>query len=202
MKFRSVLVLGLICVLLLSAFLAKPSVSTVEVQPEVLESVTLNLSSSDNSSNVLAARFLNMLNHNFVYGEAFCSVDEIVNLSVVANLAHADESGDFVKADIVYSYIFDMYGIEIVDAELNPDLPQKEGHLFILPQGYTVYKHTNATFTENEDGTYTVTTLVSVENHDGEAETLKASSLFVKNPNSAFGFNIVSSDFVVDSISI
>ncbi|MBE6740318.1 MAG: hypothetical protein E7565_08385 [Ruminococcaceae bacterium] len=202
MKLKTVLAFCLLSILLLSAVAIKPSVSTAQVQPEVLENVTINLSNSDSSSNVLAARFLNMLNHNLVYGEDFCSVEKIVNLSVIANLAHADENREFVKSDIVYSYVYDMYGIEIVDTVPNPDLPEKAGHLYIVPQGISVYKHTNAQFSLNEDGSYTVTTLVSVENHDGESETFKASTLFVKNPASAFGFNIVSSDFIVDSISI
>lgn len=202
MKFKTLLAFGLLSVLLLSALAVKPTVATAKVQPQVVDSVTINLSSTDNSSNVLATRFLNMLNHNFVYGEDFYSVDEIVNLSIIANLAHADESGEFIKADTVYSYVYDMYGIEVAEYSQQENLPQKDGHLFILPQGYTTYKHSNARFTLNEDGTYTVTTSVTVSGHDSEAQILTASTLFVKNPNSIFGFNIVSSNFVVDSLSI
>ena len=37
-------------------------------------------------------------------------------------------------------------------------------------------------------------TEVEISSHDSETETAKAATLFVKNENSAFGFNIISSD--------
>ena len=47
---------------------------------------------------------------------------------------------------------------------------------------------------QNEDGSYTVVTDVEISSHDSDAEIAKATTLFVKNENSAFGFNIISSD--------
>ena len=96
-----------------------------------------------------------------------------------------------------------MYGIEIVDlAEYNAGYPQKDGYIYLVPQGFTVYKHSNARILENEDGTYTVTTDVSVEGHDGEYKTLTAKTMFVKNSASAFGFNIVYSEISESALQI
>ena len=74
--------------------------------------------------------------------------------------------------------------------------------MYVIPRGFSVYKHSNPVITENEDGSYTVVTAVQIFSHDSEAETAKASTLFVKNENSAFGFNIISSDIVFENASI
>ena len=51
------------------------------------------------------------------------------------------------------------------------------------------------TYTLNEDGSYTVITSVEINSHDG-GETVKAKTLFIKNSDSDFGYNIVSSDII------
>ena len=191
MKIKDFLAVVISVVCLLAVFCLKPTNKTPEIEPQVVSNVTLNLSDSD-SSKVLTSRFLNMLNHNFVYGEDFLSADTILNLSIIAQRDKADENGEFIKEDVVTSFVFDMYGIEIIDTtEFSAGYPQKEGCLYLVPQGFTVYKHSNATITENEDGTYTVTTEVLVDGHDGENEILYAKTLFAKNSKSAFGFNII-----------
>ena len=202
MKIKCFAALLLFAACIASSLVVKSESRTAPLKQEVVSAVTLSLSDSEHSSKILASRFLNMLNHNYVYGDAFYSADEIVNLSVVANLNMADENREFIKSDIVYSFVRNMYGVAADSSATNPDFPQKPGYIYIAPCGYTVYKHTNAVITENEDGTYTVTTEVTVDGHDSEKQTLKATSLFVKNPESVFGFNLVYSEISDSSLSL
>jgi hypothetical protein len=144
-----------------------------------------------------------MLNHNFVYGEEFLSLESILKLSTVALFDKAVDNGEFIDEEIVKSYIFNMYGIEIVDlTEYNKNYPLKEGCVYVIPQGFTAYKHTNASVSLNEDGSYTVTTKVSVLGHDGNSSVLTAKTLFVKNTASSFGFNIIYSEISDDTLQM
>lgn len=198
MKTKGFLAVIISAVCLLTVFLLKPTPETPEIEPTVVSNVTLNLSDS-NSSKILESRFLNMLNRNFVYGEEFLSADSLLNFSIIANRDKAEADGEFIKEDIVTSFVFDMYGVEIVDTtDFNAEYPQKDGYLYLVAKGFTVYKHSNAKITENEDGTYTVITDVLVDGHDGEDVALSAKTLFAKNSESAFGFNIIYSE-ITDS---
>jgi len=189
------------CIFSLLAF--KPSAEIEQKQVEIIESVTLNLSDSDNKLKVLESRFLNMLNHNFVYDEDFLDLESIVNYSTIALIDKADENSEFIDEQILFSYIFDMYGIKIVDlSEYKANYPMKDGCVYIIPQGFTAYKHSNAKISENEDGSYTVTTKVEILGHDSENINITAKTLFVKNSESAFGFNIIYSEFLDNSLSI
>ena len=155
-----------------------------------------NVSKQDEGLKVLEARFLNMLNHNFVYGEDFDSLDAIVNNSVIALLDLRDsEDESYIAQNFVADYVFNMYGIEIEDFSLvNAHLPQKEGYVYILPRGYSVYTHKMASVSVNEDGSYTVVTKVTSHSHDGTRETEFCKTLFVQNSASQFGYSIISSD--------
>ena len=96
-----------------------------------------------------------------------------------------------------------MYGVEGVDfAAVTKDFPQRENYVYVIPRGFSVYKHSNSVITENEDGSYTVVTVVQIFSHDSETETAKASTLCLKNENSAFGFNIISSDIIFEDASL
>ena len=93
-------------------------------------------------------------------------------------------------------YLYNMYGVEVENlSSVNEGFPKKEGYVYIIPRGYTVYKHTIDSVKLNEDGSYTVTTDVIIDSHDGDEEG-KAVTLFVKNSDSRFGFNIISSDII------
>ena len=71
-----------------------------------------------------------------------------------------------------------------------------------MPRGFSVYKHSGAVISFNEDGTCTVTTVVTVNAHDGEALTGTAVTLFAKNGNSHFGYNIISSNLYFDAEAV
>lgn len=149
---------------------------------------------------VLEARFLNMLNHSFAYGEDLGSVEALVNSSVAA-LCNMDGGAEesFMDETRVKDYLYNMYGVEVENlSSVNAEFPKKDGYVYIIPRGYTVYKHTIDSVMLNEDGSYTVTTLVNIDSHDGE-ENGRAVTLFVKNSDSQFGFNIISSEIIVDA---
>ncbi len=150
---------------------------------------------SVNKRMVLESRFLNMLNHNFAYGEDIADVEGLVNASVIALLDMKDNGDERYIADsYVSDYILNMYGVECVDfSNINTEFPQKEGYVYILPRGYSLYEHTIDAVKLNEDGSYTVTTRVLIDSYDEVTEAY-ATTLFVKNDASQFGFNIISSE--------
>ena len=145
------------------------------------------------------AALLNIINANFVYGADFDDVDNIVNCSVNKFKANVSDEG-YVSDKLVKEFVYDMYGIEIVDlSKLNPEYEFKPGYVYALP-AYTEYKHENIKISENEDGTLTAVTDISVTSLDGDTDNLKAKTLFVKNNNSKFGYNIVYSEIFSESV--
>lgn len=149
----------------------------------------------------LESRFLNMLNHSFVYDTDFESVESVVNGSMPALLNLREE--DFINKDLVADYVFNMYGIEIENfEELNKDFPSKDGYVYIIPRGFTKYEHSIVSVTANEDGSYTVETKVTAEGHDSGAIVESCKTLFVPNENSSFGFNIVYSNISGNAFAV
>ncbi len=156
------------------------------------------------STDVNAARFLNMLNHNFVYNAAFDSADEVVNNSVLALLHLRDaDNEDFISETYVKGFVKDMYGIDIVDmSELNAEFPHMDGYVYIIPRGFTSYNHEIVSVSENEDGSFTVITDVTIGDHDSEAKSERAVSLFVENKESAFGYSLIYSNIIENGTDI
>lgn len=178
----------------------KVDISAQSKTPQKNSVLTLadNDNNAPNAEKILETRFLNMLNHNFVYGDAFYSIEDIVNSSMPALLSLKDgEDSSYIKAEYVVDYIYNMYGVEITDfSSINSDFEQQEGYVYILPVGYEIYKHKIVDVSQNEDGTYSVKTQAGISTHDGQTETELCETLFVRNTNSQFGFNIVRSQFV------
>ena len=203
MKIKTLSIIFVLLVSIISCIALSPVSAAPQTAPNTA-AVSVNKPVANAKQEVLEARFLNMLNHNFVYGDDFKFIDEIVNLSVIALLDSADIlNGEFIKESDVFSFIFDMYGIEVLDAgEINADFPKKEGYIYIVPRGFTVYKHSNAQIKVNEDGSFSVSTDVSVNAHDAEEETFKAVSLFVKNSDSSFGYSLISSEIFETAVQM
>lgn len=147
---------------------------------------------------ILETRFLNMLNHNYVYGDEFDSLETIVNNSVVALLELRDiENPDYITENAVEGYLYDMFGLESLDFKgINPDFPQTDGYVYILPRGYAEYEHKAVSLTKCEDGTYLFETSVNIKTHDKREENLICKTRFTPNPSSSFGFNIVTSEIL------
>lgn len=196
--FAVALAVVLVCSILIS--MLKPC----DIEPKIIKaaenSAVLNISnnrdSGFDSTKVLESRFLNMLNRNFVYGEAFNSVEAIVNSSMSAILNFRDaEDESFISEAVVSGFIFDMYGVKSIDyGTVNRELPKKESYVYIIPRGFTVYTHKIISITANEDGSFFVNSEVTVSAHDDEAVTDSCKTLFVPNSESAFGYSIISSD--------
>lgn len=147
---------------------------------------------------VLETRFLNMLNHSYVYGEDFDNLETIVNNSVVALLNFRDsENPDYIPESIVKGYLYDMFGLDLEDfSDINPDFPQTDGYVYILPRGYAEYEHRAVSLTQCEDGTYLFETSVNIKTHDGTEKNSVCKTRFVKNQSSSFGFNIITSEIL------
>lgn len=179
----SITALAVVLLISFTSLTVKPAANATEKKPAVTVS----------EEKVLGARFLNMLNHNFVYNDAFESVYEMTACSEVALLDKAEDG--YIKQSLIAGYLYNMYGVENADfAAVTKDFPQRENYVYVIPRGFSVYKHSAPVITENEDGSYIVVTDVEISSHDSDTETAKATTLFVKNENSAFGFNIISSD--------
>lgn len=198
-KFFKVAALILV-IAMLSACTATPAKIT-ENKPEAKVELLSQKSADDI---VLHSRFLNMLNHNYVYDDNFYFDDVLVNNSIIALLDLRDkENEDYIKSAYVSDYIFNMYGKIYNDYSfLNPDFPQLEGYVYILPRGYTEYEHSIVSVEKNLDGSFTVVTDVTYENHDGFSVTEKATTLFIENTESAFGFNILYSEITPSTENI
>lgn len=191
-KLLSVLVLMVVIVCCFSAVMPASSVSgdSVAAQPD--------------SGKVLEARFLNMLNHNYVYNNDFDDVETIVNNAVIALLDLRDsEDESYIAENYVRRFVYSMYGVDIGDTSaLNPEFPARDGFIYIVPRGITAISHEMVSVKTNEDSSYTVTTKITLDWHDGEPETFTAVSLFVKNSLSDFGYNIIYSNIYENSVNI
>ncbi len=184
--------------------LAISALSLVILPEKQIVSAQQPKSVSIDESKVLEARFLNMLNRSFVYNDAFLTVEDIVNCSMPALLKFRNaEDENFIAQNFVSDYVYDMYGIDDIDYNsINTQFEQKAGYVYIIPRGFTVFKHTILSVTENEDGSYTVTTKITADAHDSEVITDICTSLIVPNKNSKFGYNIISSVINFEESSI
>ena len=193
---------ALILVLLLSFSVLSVKPSAVANTSNGLITAVSDKSDLPDSSKVRQARFLNMLNHSFVYNEAFNSVEDIVNASVPALLNMRDPVNEsYIAESYVKDYVYNMYGVEIEDfSDINNDFAHLDGYVYIIPRGFSVFSHKIDSVSLNEDGSFTVVTSVSIDSHDGDSTSRKVVSLFVKNDHSRFGYNIISSE-ISDSLN-
>lgn len=187
----------LLCVCLLSF------VKVSDKNAQIVEAATQNqevITVADNTK-MLESRFLNMLNHSFVYDSDFHNKETLVNNSVLALLDLADNG--FVSETYVSDYIFNMYGINVADfSDINVDFEQKQGYVYIVPRGYSVCEHKIISVTDNSDGSYTVVTNVEISLDDGTVITDTATTVFLQNAESQFGYNIVYSEIGAELESV
>ncbi len=173
---------GLLMVLIISVFAVSLFANLSAAKPETPNTF--------NPDKVLETRFLNMLNHNFVYSQDFENIDTIVNNSAIALLDKKVD--DYLEAHVLNGYLYDMYGFKVDDfSKINDGYKFKDGYAYISPMGYAAYKHEALDLTHNPDGTYTLLSNVEIKTHDSQSYTTTAETVFVKNPDSVFGFNIV-----------
>ncbi len=183
----------LLCVCAVSvAFSSNSKIASVKETQNTENVITV----SDNrniKNSVLNARFLNMLNHSFVYDGDFYDDEALVNNSLLALLELAEDG--FVAENYISDYIFNMYGKNISDfSGINADFEQKQGFVCVVPCGYSIYDHKIKSVTDNQDGSYTVVTDVEISLDDGSVVSDTATTVFLRNTESQFGFNIVYSE--------
>lgn len=165
--------------------------NSVEINTPICET---NPTNEDLVSNVIKARFENMLNNNFVYNDDFYSHKTIIENSILA-LLDKGVNGEIDKG-LVLGFIADMYGLQVDAKAAEYDFaPASEGMFVILPRGYSEFKHTIVDVIEDEGG-YTVISEVLVLTHDGEEYLTTATTEIVPNEGSSFGYNIVSSNLM------
>lgn len=183
----------LLCVCALSFGFNTRAVKS-SIQSETTKSGVITVSNNKSvKSDILESRFLNMLNHSFVYDNDFYDDEILVNNSILALLDLAQDG--FVKESYVSDYIFDMYGKIFTDfSEINVGLEQKQGYVYVVPRGYSICTHKIVSVIDNEDGSYTVVTNVEISLDDGSVINDTATTVFLKNSESQFGFNIVYSE--------
>ncbi len=200
MKHKILALILMLAVLCVSTFSFMPSSVSATDEPVVAQQEVVEY----NPEKALETRFESILNRNFSYNEEIADIDVLVNNSILALLDKRDTLDEsFIAEDIVANFVYDMYGIEIVDfSELNADMPKKQGYVYIVPRGYSVYSHDVTDIIENEDGTFTVTSRVIIDEHDSEETEFTATTLFVKNESSTFGYNIIYSNIIENTIAI
>lgn len=136
---------------------------------------------SQQEDGVKCARFENMLEHNFAFGECLSETDLITASTLSLSNLITDGS---IQKSAVDNFIFNMYG---VDSTAYPE-GAIVGTYDVVPLGYDRYDHVVKSFTYNGDGTITVLSEMTV---NGEEKFL-CESLFLANGESIFGYNLLS----------
>lgn len=174
----------LICSIVVMSLCSFAPLKSVEVKEETV---------AVDMTKVLEKRFLNMLNHSFVYGEDFYDDEALLNASALALLDLTNDG--FIEEAYLKDYVFNMYG-KIYDNfdGINEGMPENDGGFYVIPRGYDLYEHSIVSVTANEDGSYTVVTNVIIDYHFGEKVEAVGTTFFLPNEESQFGFNILYSD--------
>lgn len=156
-------------------------------------SVAETVSEESAADMVLVTRLENMLNHNRVYNGDFTDSTVIINRSVAALCDRADEDG-YLKRELVLGFVYNMYGIGLEGYKSDERFPEKEGYIFVVPSGYDVYSH-KVVATETNGNYLYATSEMTLTAHDGYAYEFTCRSVFKVNENSAFGYNLISSNY-------
>lgn len=182
MKKRIVLAALSLCVLMIFAGLFMPAAAQEEAPAATV------------TDKALAARFTNMLNRNYCYNADYESTQVMTDNAVIALLDKRDtENPDYISEALLKSFVNDMYGIGVT--EITDDAAvHKDGFVYITPRGFTSYSHTITGVTENEDGSFSVASTVTVNPHDDDEFITTADTLFIPNTSSVFGYSIIYSN--------
>lgn len=186
MKRLSVISLVVVIALLVSVFVFAPASSSMSKSGAHID-----------QNKVAAAKIENLLNLNNVFDDDFTDNEKLINKAAINLKSYTDDDG-FIPEAIVISYIKDMYDIDMVITEShNSSLPHKNGYVYLIPRGYTTYKH-NILSIEEADDYITVTSSVFIAYHDNESCIGTAKTVLVRNPASSFGYNIINSEISYD----
>ena len=182
----------LILALLISSLFSLPAYGTPTVsQPkdEAADPVT-----------VRNTRLETMLNNNFVYGSDFDSISAILENAAVS-LAIRREDRTVENRNLI-SFVYNMYGVDAsVYADEGKTPLSSEGEYPLTARGYTVYRHSITSVSENEDGTLTVYSRIEADTHDAGVQTYDGISVFKESVDSIFGYHLLSSEILETGLS-
>lgn len=154
---------------------------------------TIPVTAVVNNEKVLEAKIQSLLNLNNVFGDGFLDNETLVNCAAINLREFADDDG-FIPSGLIETYIKDMYDIDLeITESINSQFPQKEGYVYLIPRGFTEYRH-EIVKTEADGEYITVYSKMTADFHDAAAQTVDVVSLLIKNENSTFGFSILSSE--------
>ena len=188
--------------ILLSLFLIGCLCMNGFILPPVEQSAPLNPSVQvpADKEKVEEARILNLLNLNNIYGDDFTDNEALVNAAAINLRSYASANG-FIENSIITSYIKDIYDIDLeITEDININMPKKQGYVYLIPRGYSSYTHEIISISKGEDF-IKVTSLVSVNAHDGLDVIGTATTILIKNENSSFGYNIINSEIDYNAVS-
>ena len=153
--------------------------------------VATAVTETETPQNTEYTRIENMLNHNRLYDNDFNDINTVVDNSILALMYKAE--GEFIREALVSAFVYNMYDLDIKDYEANPNAPQKNDYIFIIPRGYDEISHQIMSVTKS--GTLNcVISEITIKTHDGETTTKICETVLLENENSAFGYNIISSN--------
>ncbi len=138
-------------------------------------------------------QFLNMLNLNFCYGNAFETIDRIAVSSAISLRDYAVDIPGYginVSKVLAEGFIKSFYG---KDVDLDPVKTDFAPEGFIALPCYEVgtQDHRIISVTETADGQFEVVSSVTFIYGGYDAETYTAVSHFAKNTDSEYGFNLL-----------
>lgn len=139
------------------------------------------------------ADFEAILNLNYVYGVSFADEDIAVG-TMLSLLEMAEEKDGQLTLSVEHADFFSKayYGRTVDFAECG--LEVVDGRVVIPAMGYDLYTHELISVEDNGD-TVKVVSKVVCDGHDGVFDAL-CTSVFVKNADSSFGYNLISSEIL------
>lgn len=139
------------------------------------------------------ARFVNMLNINYCYGDSFNDIQKMIDASAVTLRDYSADVlgyGLCVNDILVEGFAASFYGVS-VEFDERTRIMSPEGYVFVPEAEVATQYHELVSFTET-DGEFEVMTRLTFYYGGDDVETSMAVSRFVRNTESEFGFNLLS----------
>lgn len=136
--------------------------------------------------------FLEMLNKNYIFNEAFVDDVAIIEGAMLSLMPQAKEGR--LHKDTIALFIEDFYGITMNENAY--DLNYIAGdYYYFIPKGFNkpIHKITNIAF----DGEcYFVTSNITLDTHDNGEEPYTVKSVFIKNNDSSYKYNLLNCEII------
>lgn len=141
----------------------------------------------------LADVLATILNQNHAFGPALQQDAALIESACFALLDFSEEGEvcRVIRQTYVNTFIQNMYGAEVDPAAgEQPYFTAPQGYYVIPPRGLTRYAH-EILRTEVSGSTVTVLSAMTVAAHDAASYDALVESVFIANPNSPLGYNLV-----------